>query len=586
VGTSVQAKTVLVLGAGINGAAVARELVLSGVSVIVVDSDDVACGATAWSTRLVHGGLRYLEYGEVGLVRESLAERERLVRLAGHLVEPLPFYIPLERRSGGMLAAGARLAGWTGLARRLAAGGTRGSWTVGVGLALYDLLASGSRWPRHRMVRAGGAGLPAVDSRRFPLAATYTDAQMLYPERFTVELLLDAAAAAAQRGVEFAVLPHHAVRSDSRGGFLLEPRTAAGEAREIRPDAVVNASGAWVDQTRLSVPLAAGGHRRIGGTKGSHLVLDAARLRPLLCDYGVYAEASDGRPIFVLPFGRRLVLVGTTDLPFEGDPRDARTDDAEIDYLLKAAATIFPAAPPTRSEVMQHYCGVRPLPYVPPGTPPGAITRRHLFLREPQAPLPTWSIVGGKLTTCRSLAEESAAELLGCLGLPVIATSADRPLPGAPGPGGGELDRLAARLRDGGLDRDGADAALSRYGLLAEGFLAERTGGGGSGGNGRAIATIGRTGLPLAAVARGIEQEWAATLEDVIERRLMLVFDPALDINALREVAREMARLGRLEEDAVESETARVAADLANRYGRRLADTPAAAVAAGGGGDG
>jgi len=115
VGTSVQAKKVLVLGAGINGAAVARELVLSGVSVIVVDSDDVACGATAWSTRLVHGGLRYLEYGEVGLVRESLAERERLVRLAGHLVEPLPFYIPLERRSGGMLAAGARLAGWTGL---------------------------------------------------------------------------------------------------------------------------------------------------------------------------------------------------------------------------------------------------------------------------------------------------------------------------------------------------------------------------------------------------------------------------------------------------------------------------------------
>lgn len=584
-GTSVQAKTVLVLGAGINGAAVARELVLSGVSVIVVDSDDVACGATAWSTRLVHGGLRYLEYGEVGLVRESLAERERLVHLAGHLVEPLPFYIPLERRGGGMLAAGARLAGWTGLARRLGRGGSRGSLTVGIGLTLYDLLASGSRWPRHRMLRAGGQGLPVVDSQRFPLAATYTDAQMLYPERFTVELLLDAAAAAAKRGVEFAVLPHHAVRGDSHGGFLLEPRTAIGEAREIHPDAVVNASGAWVDQTRLSVPLATGGQRRTGGTQGSHLVLDAAGLRSLLGDYGVYAEASDGRPIFVLPFGRRLVLVGTTDLPFEGDPRDARTSDAEIDYLLEAAATIFPAAPPTRSEVQQHYCGVRPLPYVPPGTPPGAITRRHLFLREPQAPLPTWSIVGGKLTTCRSLAEESAAELLGCLGLPVLASSAERLLPGAPGPGRDTLDRLASRLREGGLDAAGADASLSRYGLLAEGFLGEQTAGGSSGDNGRAMAAIGRTGLPLAAVARGVEQEWATTLEDLIERRLMLVFDPALDIGALREVAREMARLGRLAEDAVESETARVAALLADRYGRRLADSSVATVAGGGGGD-
>jgi glycerol-3-phosphate dehydrogenase len=151
-------RPVVVLGAGINGAALARELALSGVPVAVVDADDVASGATAWSTRLIHGGLRYLEYGEIGLVRESLAERDRLVRLAPHLVAPLPFFVPVRGRLGGLRSAAARLVGLDGLARRWRPPRGRGSWTVGTGLALYDLLASDSRWPRHRTVRAGGSG--------------------------------------------------------------------------------------------------------------------------------------------------------------------------------------------------------------------------------------------------------------------------------------------------------------------------------------------------------------------------------------------------------------------------------------------
>ena len=349
--------TVVVLGAGINGAALARELALSGVHVAVVEADDVACGATAWSTRLVHGGLRYLEYGEVGLVRESLAERDRLVRLAPHLVRPLEFYLPLRTRWGGLGAAAARLCGCESLARAWRPAAGRGSVAVGVGLALYDALAVGSRWPRHRLVRAGEPGLPQVDPVAFPRAAVYADAQMLHPERFTVELCVDARRIAAERGTTFALATHATAAWGADGALHV---AGPDGAVEIRPSAIVNATGAWVDRT-LAGLLPGRGGRLIGGTKGSHLVLGAAGLRRALGDRGVYAEAEDGRPVFVLPFGPRLVLVGTTDLPFTGDPASARADDAEIEYLLAAVSRLFPRAAPGRDCVVQHYSGVRPL---------------------------------------------------------------------------------------------------------------------------------------------------------------------------------------------------------------------------------
>ncbi|MEI7782007.1 MAG: FAD-dependent oxidoreductase [Planctomycetota bacterium] len=235
--------TVVVLGAGINGAALARELLLSGVSVAIVDAGDIASGATAWSTRLVHGGLRYLEYGEVGLVRESLVERDRLARLAPHLVRPLGFYLPVETRLGGLGAAGARLLGLESLARRWRGNRGRGSWTVGIGLSLYDLLSVGSRWPWHRLVRAGLSGMPQVDAGRFPFAAVYADAQMLFPERFTVELLVDARRIAAKSAAQFAVFTHHAARLMPDGRLRIEPigqRGGGAAAVELEPAAIIN----------------------------------------------------------------------------------------------------------------------------------------------------------------------------------------------------------------------------------------------------------------------------------------------------------------------------------------------------------
>lgn len=568
------APSVAILGAGINGAALARELVLSGVDVTVIDADDIACGATAWSTRLVHGGLRYLEYGEIDLVRESLVERERLCRVAAHLVAPLTFYIPLESRLGGLLAAAARIVGLDTTARWLSGGRPRGSWAVGIGLWLYDRL-SGSDWPRHHMRRGGTSGLPQVDPRRYPLGATYVDAQMVFPERFTVELLLDARRLAAERGTSFRVLTHRTTAATSDGTLLVRPDDDARmagvhEVVEWRPDAIVNASGAWVDRTRAAVPLAAGGPRLVGGTQGSHLVIAAPRLRAELHDAGVYAEAADGRPVFVLPFGPELVLVGTTDLPFSGDPAEAIASADEIEYLLQACRRLFPSVTVSVADVLLHYSGVRPLPQAGSGVAPGAITRRHLLVRHEGTPVPSWSIIGGKLTTCRSLAESAAADVLSTLGWPVSGSSRERPLPGTAGAADdAERSRLARELEEAGARPDEAARLVAVFGGLARSLLHE--------------SAIGRpeerslagAGLLEATAAWALREEWALTLADVVERRLMLAFDPATDRARLQAVADVVAAAGRLPQDRVAAEVARVAAGLERRHGRRLAGTAA-----------
>jgi glycerol-3-phosphate dehydrogenase len=570
---------IVVIGAGINGAAVAREIVLSGVPVVVVDADDVACGATAWSTRLVHGGLRYLEYGEVALVRESLAERDRLVTLAPHLVRPLPFYLPLQRRLGGLVSAAARILGCEGLARQCAGRHGRGGIAVAIGLSLYDMLAVGGRWPRHHLVRGGGPGLPRVDVARFPLGATYADAQMLAPERFTVELLVDARRAARQQGTTFEVHTHSRATLLPDGRLRIVPgddgAAIAGPAEEIRPLALINATGAWVDRTLAGLAAtAAGGFLPggplIGGTKGSHLVVRSALLREALAEHGVYAEAEDGRPVFVLPFADDLVLVGTTDIPHGGDPDTARTDAGEIAYLLAATARLFPQVALSAAEVQQHYCGVRPLPARSASGVPAGVTRRHMLVPHPQAPLPTWSIVGGKLTTCRSLAETAAATVLGRLGLPIRGSSRTRPLPGA----------WQGRTRED-VVRETA-AAAGRCGVAAErtAAVAERVvalfGSRGPeifatpGGSRAAGRLLPGSDLPAAAVDFCVREEWARTLEDLVERRLLLAFAPGLHRTMLEAVAAELADLGLLSADRVAAAAGAEAQRLGERFGKRV----------------
>ncbi len=200
--------SVLILGAGINGAALARELALNGVGVVVVDTHDIAYGATAYSSRLIHGGLRYLEYGDFSLVREALGERTRLLRLAPQFVRPLRLFIPVRNRFGGLMSAARR---FLGMKDKPHPGKVmhRGLWTVRFGLWLYDNYARDPTLPKHRSYHAGDVEVVPVDPAKYPWVCAFSDAQVVFPERFTLALFDDARRLAAQRGTEFRLLTYH-----------------------------------------------------------------------------------------------------------------------------------------------------------------------------------------------------------------------------------------------------------------------------------------------------------------------------------------------------------------------------------------
>lgn len=517
---------IVILGAGINGAALARELVLNGADVVVVDAADLASGATAYSSRLIHGGLRYLEYGEFDLVRESLAERTRLLKLAPQFVQPLRLFIPVKRRLGGLGPTLRRFLGWETRAdrRRHVA---RGLWLVRLGLRLYDAYARDPSLPHYEVHSASTPSVPGVNRRDYRWFCAYWDAQIRYPERFVVALLEDARRIAAERGTPFDVLTYHDVQRDG-DTLIVRPKHTPGDVRAIRPSAVINATGAWVDLTLQQIQ--ASTKRLMGGTKGSHFVTHNQRLRAALGGDGLYAEAADGRPVFVLPFGE-AVLVGTTDERYEGDPRDAVATPQELRYLLDVVNALAPGVNLTETDIALHYSGVRPLPAVD-AAQTSAITRRHWLEEHAGAPWPLYSIIGGKLTTCRSLAEGAAQTILQQLRVEPQQSSANRLLPGAQDYPASESARdslLARWASDSKLAKEQIVAMWPLVGMEIERFLRERP----------AVdqSSLPGTSLPNEFVHWVIEREWVARLDDLVERRLMLLYQPKLRLATLHALA-------------------------------------------------
>ena len=384
----------IVVGAGINGAGVARDAAMRGLRVLLVDKGDVGGGTSAGSTRLIHGGLRYLEHFEFGLVRESLRERETLLRIAPHLVRPLAMTIPIYKES------------------------RRGRATIRAGMIAYELLAWGKSLPRYRMHSAVETlrRLPGLKAEGLVGSAVYFDAQVEFAERLVLENVL----AAAENGAT--------VRTYTTVTKLL---TEEGEIKGVqlvtRPDqmdwargkVVVNAAGPWVDQLI--------DQKLIGGTKGSHVVVAPWEGAP---EGAVYLEAvSDRRPFFVIPWNGNY-LIGTTDVRFEGDPGEVRAEEWEVEYLLAETNRAFPMAGLSNESVLYTYSGVRPLPFTK-NEDEQSITRRH-FLREHPQFKNLVSVVGGKLTTYRSLAEECVDLIFRKLERPSPRCETARvPLPGA-----------------------------------------------------------------------------------------------------------------------------------------------------------
>ncbi|HVI70817.1 MAG TPA: glycerol-3-phosphate dehydrogenase [Pyrinomonadaceae bacterium] len=364
---------VIIIGAGINGAGIARDAAMRGLRVLLLDKGDIASGTSSASTRLIHGGLRYLEHLEFGLVRESLRERETLLRIAPHLVKPLPITIPIYKHS------------------------KRGPLTVRAGMIAYDLLSSGKSLPRHRMLSHAETleQSPGLNPEGLLGSAVYFDAQVEFAERLVVDNALDA----RDRGAEVVTYaPVTRIIADN-GAVTAVEFVSDGETHVARASVVINAAGPWVDELLERVPFQS--PRLIGGTKGSHIVVPAF---PGASENAIYLEAqSDRRPFFIIPWNGNY-LIGTTDVRFEDDPDQVCSESWEIDYLLAETNRAFPGARLTRDQILFTYSGVRPLPWTR-NEDEQSITRRH-FIREHPRLKNLFSIIGGKLTTYRSLAEE------------------------------------------------------------------------------------------------------------------------------------------------------------------------------------
>ncbi len=495
---------VIVIGAGINGAGIARDAALRGLRVLVVEQSDLCAGTSAWSSRLIHGGLRYLEHAELGLVRESLTEREALLRIAPHLVKPVGMVVPVYR------------------------GGQRPLWKIRVGMWLYDWLSRGKSLPNHEMLSVAELVELAPDLATDNLTggARYFDAQGVYPERLVVENLLDAAGHGAEMMFKTRVL-RPKIEQREVTGVVVED--ASGEQQTLAARVVVNATGAWVDGVLDELPLP----RLVGGTKGSHLVID----RPL--DMGtaaIYSEAQrDGRPFFIIPWNQ-MTLIGTTDRRFGNDPSAAAIDDDEFDYLLAEARRVLPRSGLTAGDVSYAYCGVRPLPYRRRGSE-GSITRRHLIKHHRRVARGLISIVGGKLTTYRQLAEEVTDRVCRLLEHDATCSSRDRSLPGA----GDEQDRLAV-LEEGaqlGLTEPQLAQLWRVYGRQSAEILARI----------RGAPELNEELCPhshllLASLLHGLESEWGSTLTDLLQRRNMAGLSRDFGWQAAQSGVAALQRLG------------------------------------------
>mgnify|MGYP002623090031 CR=1 FL=1 len=562
---------VLILGAGINGAACARELVLNGVSVVIVDTEDIAFGASSKSTRLIHGGLRYLEYGEFDLVRESLEERTRLLQLAPHFVRPLRLCIPVNNRLSGVLPSILRflkLEHWAdSLARRqphkAAHHKTRGLWLVRMGLRMYQIYARDPTLPSYAVYHTGGNELPEVDATKYPWLAAYSDGQIVNTERWVLALLHDAQRAADQSRADLHVYTHHrAVRNGSRYDIV----PAGDEAHitaSVEPSLIINATGAAGDSTLKQLNVDA--PQLFAGTKGSHILTHNPRLKAALHEKGVYAEAGDARLVFVLPFDD-AVLIGTTDEPFPAPPETAVATDEEIAYLIASVNELFPHVELTRDDVALHYSGVRPLPHSSAKTP-GAVTRRHCIEEEHIAEMPVLTLVGGKLTTSRALGEQTADRVLKFLNLRRPADTRDRSVPGGehyPADESAlwaEIERVAKHYN---ITPQKVAAVWRLFGTMTADVFDQCEGLPGE--------TLHGTDFPLPVVRWIIDHEWTGTLSDLVERRLLLMFHPNLSRAALEQLALLLVEAGKLDagqrSTAVESTISR----LHEFYGIKVRD--------------
>ena len=340
--------SVLIIGAGINGIGTFRDLALNGVDVLLIDRADFCSGASAASSHMAHGGIRYLENGEFRLVREAVQERNRMIQNAPHLVKPLPTTVPMFKYFSGILNAPLKFL------KLLDKPSERGSIIIKLGLIMYDAYTGRTRIvPRHQFrSRASSLAQWGRLNPRIVNTATYYDGAILNPERLALELVLDA----ESENPNARALNYVSMIGGGEDTLILRDELTS-ETYDVRPKLVINAAGPWIDFVINKMGLST---RFIGGTKGSHLVLDHPELRQAIGENEFFFENKDGRIVLIFPLFDR-VLVGTSDIPIE-NPDEAQCTDEEIDYFLEMIARVFPDLKIGREHIVFQFSGVRPLP--------------------------------------------------------------------------------------------------------------------------------------------------------------------------------------------------------------------------------
>ncbi|MRT42280.1 FAD-dependent oxidoreductase [Enterobacteriaceae bacterium RIT702] len=518
---------VLIVGGGINGISTFRELALQGIPAILVEKGDWCQAASGALSRMIHGGLRYLETGEFTLVKESVTERDRLLKNASHYVFPLRTTVPIDNLAGGLVNATRRFLRLSDKPTR------RGALLIKTGLSLYDIYTRqyGSM-PKHQVRNE------AATRDRWPgfapwvkYSASYYDAWISAPERLGFELIDD-----AEKACPEALALNYLQLVSAEGETVILQDALSGERFSLQPHVLVNAGGAWIDQLNQRITSSRDLPKLIGGTKGSHLILDHPELLHMLDGEMVYFENQEGRVCIMFPwFGK--VLVGSTDIRVD-DPDAVVCEEEEKDYILESLRFVFPHIEVADSAIVYTFCGVRPLP-ASEAKLNGQISRNHSLVVLPADANRAWStlcLVGGKWTTFRQFGEEAADRVLRLLGEKRHVSSGDVPIGGGrdfPKPSGQTawLAQLAQRY---GVPLPRVMQLAKRYGSRALPLLA-------------LIQQHGEQMLQHHAAYSDvelrylIEHEQVCQLEDLLVRRTSLAICGELSAPLVQEIAEIMA---------------------------------------------
>jgi glycerol-3-phosphate dehydrogenase len=545
--------SVLIIGAGINGCGTFRDLCLQGVDCLLIDKGDVCSGASAAPSRLIHGGIKYLETNEFRLVKESAMERNRLLRNAPHYVKALEVVFPARSWFGGLKDA---VLGYLGFNARIK---ERGALLIEIGLQIYDFYSRKVQvLPNHGFYTKSALReeFPAI-TREAVAAGLYHEGRVTHAERLGMELVLDGLAA----NTSSALRTYTEVVGKPTGSVLTLKDSVSGETYTVTADVVINAGGAWIDKINAGLGIAT---NYMGGSRGAHLIVKHQALMDAMRGRMMYFGCKDGRFNLLYPFFGNA-LVGSTDLP-QKDPDLAHCSSEETDYLLSIVSEIFPDIKLTRDDVILTYSGVRPLPRAN-GKDIGDVSRDHSIGRDnlPHTDIPVLSLIGGKWTTFRAFSEQSCDATLSLLRKSRTRSTVDMPI------GGGRDYPCDKSSRDVFVSQIGrrGDELLDRYGTkaLAVHEFAETA-------QDRPVASL--KGYSSGELAYICSHEHVRHLSDLLLRRTAITMEGLLSPDAIRETAEIAALILGWNEARIKMEIDHAEAELNRRSVKSV--KPAAAL--------